>query len=166
MDYLSEVGKKGVIITLLLMYILTSCCYLCSPSVWDVSSDKSFCPNMHFARLSHKICNPFRDISFEILKTDNTWQAFLTVQSMPLIPPCSTSPRFMRISLQIQECEITFDGEVYEGGQKIALPDPIAMEMIAALCSNREVVLQIGRYCSKIPCEGFQTAYSKFGAVR
>lgn len=155
-DFLKE---KGCIVLFLLFFALNSCCYYSQDTVWKVNSICGACPGYRSTKVSNCICNAFRDIRLELVKTECDWRAFLVVQSIPLVPMCVDDAI---ITVKATACgeEYIANCQIFEGGQRVLLPDDLAMHIVEKLMSETDVQVRVGRYCCTLPSCGFRKAYA------
>jgi hypothetical protein len=142
------------------MFLTAACCQK-NCSSWDIWCSSPACPQYYSAKVSNIICNPFRDIKFEIIRTGEDWRGIFIVQSVPLIP-CDCTERTISISISIDCEEKMIEGIVFEGGQQVLLSPDDSITLIEALLNQQEVTVKMGRYCSTLPLEGFYDAYTAF----
>ncbi len=144
--------KRGFFTLLLILVLfLASCSNKKCP--WIVATDCSASDYYRSVKVFNTVCNTFRDIRLEIVSIGCDWEAFLVVQSVPVIEPGAMP--MIPVSMWIDDYQTIFSVSVYEGGQKALLPKEIAEIIIDALQQQQEVVIEMGRYKSRIPWEGF-----------
>lgn len=143
------------------MLIAVGCCQKNCTS-WNTWCSSPACPKYYSAKLSNEICNPFREIKFELVRTGDDWRGLFIVQNIPLIPT-DCSERTISISINIDgEEEKIIQGIVFEGGQEVLLTPDDSISIIEALLNQNEVNVRIDNYCSTLPFRGFKEAYITF----
>lgn len=141
-------------------WLLVGCCYYSSQTTLWQNSRIHACPGFRSAFLQNVPCNQFRDIRFEIIKTECGYQYYISVFCIPLIPSCSY-PASIKAHFSWNDGEVNSDLEVLQGGQKVLLPEELANVLIENLLNGSDITVKLGRYSSIIPAEGFSEAYSK-----
>lgn len=160
MSFYCTIRKKGLITLFPFLLILSACCYK-NDSIWQIRSNNAACPGHRATKLSNVLCNNFREIKFEVVRTECDWRGYLVVHCVPLVPtPSEDASIILDACIDGEELEI--ECLVFEGGQRVLLPDDVTMRFIEALASGKTVQLRLGRYQSNLSPQGFMEAYSKF----
>lgn len=143
-------------------FILSSC----SPcSLWQYDSISSCDPCFQSAKIYYEPQNVFREPGVEIsYNTDTGFSVFLNLYGCAL-PNQLINDSMIEVTLVINSNPIPILAVIYQGNQRILLPETCAQMIIESLLNKDEVVLKVGRYCITLPFDGFEKNYNKLAKI-
>lgn len=102
-------------------------------------------------RLSYESCDPFVQLTVEIIQSDSGLRMYVNTFSRPL-----TSSQ---ISVTVGEASLSFSGYLLEGQQRLLLPDEARDWILSSLLEDNCVQIRAGPYQATISPAKLATLY-------
>lgn len=149
--------RKGALLGVL--FLLNSCSK--QAPEWTLISSHSNEPYFVSSRLYFEPENIFREPGFEITRDSLKGSRFyINIYGCPVRAVSETS-NTIEVTLTIEGCSETFEAYVFQGNQRLLLPEEISDKIIQGLLNQLSISIKFDNYCGEVTQCGFVKKYNK-----
>ncbi len=154
MLFRNAIKKRTFIV---LFFYLSSCT---SSPQWYLAKTITCDPCFNSGRMyfASESCN--RGLELEIDQGLSGLRMYINVSSFE-VPPISDTCAKAKVAISICGEETLALADIFQGGQRLLLPDDARDLIIESLQEGNTVTLKTGRYCAEIPPAHFAKAYNE-----
>lgn len=141
-----------------LFLFLLSCS---QPQFWRLSYVASDCPEFNSTLLASTACNRFSSIEVQFLKGEFGLVCYLNVFTRQ-IPPLAEDPKQAIAVIEIDKELYPFKSVRMQGNQRVLLPPEAAQLLLQSIHENRQILVHLDGFVSKLEQGNFAKLYPKF----
>jgi hypothetical protein len=160
----TRINISGLLCTTLLLVILVSCQVnyvpLCCRHSWKYESAGACIPCLDSSRIILIPNQPSSTLQFEIIRDIHGYHMYVSTICYVLADSCGCQQE-----LPLQVCAgddvYDFEGKLYQGGQRVLIPDEARDIIIGALLSGSCVSLHVGIHSVNVTSASFAQSWNR-----